>query len=1192
MFTQEQLEALNQSIRGKRIKIEILNYNFKIIDTIEGEATEGTIDMDATSDYRMSCSLTMVVDSLYTGILETKYLVDRGNIIWLDKYIKIYVGIDDIYTGETVWYNRGIYIIDQPSYSYSITQSTLKINGMDLMFNLSDKRRGQLTDYETKIIIYDEQSGMLINKVTMRETFINILTTYTNITKYYIAPLVGDLEYLPENLTFEAGITVYDMLSKLLNYLPNWEMFFDLDGVFTVQPIPNGVSDTIYPLDVNNTSVEEISVDFSNVKNLIVVRGRTHDCDYFVNTENGDTVYYSGRNLVVNISGEINLSNNITLGFVCPDNTYNPILDNLILNGNVFHLYDFEGTVHNIPANTFQPGSINVIRFVCKDNLPYIDSQNYWDYLSNDQVNAFAVNDVLDSPFYINAELKGENYYGGLTYCANHINYQVTLNNESTLAQVNDGVQITLMPNIYNKIVSNLTIKDGITQNILLSQIDIVTKQYGYYRTLQEGQWDGDNTIYILRYNENSINYYKQDDTVNSSTSGTYYVYNSINNTWDSKTLPGEYEENKEYFALSNQSCFVLEGRLQTFTSYLSGGEYENIYSTSLAKQRAEYELYLHSNLNDQVSIDTIPNYCMDVNKKVIYKNFTSNDEEYYLTKTISLPLAATGATMNIASMKIYPQKYYITYITEGCDIYIVDQNGKEYVNGDIVSDGIYLKITATNWEYYKNEYDIRINGYSYEEGAWYKVTGNVDVVANAIPMNSSLTLEGGSPGYIIPVKLNIYKNDTNPTYIYNNETLITTSTTSGAQQIAINLNPGDNYIEITGGDYYYNTYCITDTSNNEYNGLIKNVHFGTNYKSEIGAYAFYNSNVKDVYITKYITNIGNYAFAECSELKSIFYDGNIPQSTFVSSPYIFNQSGNLHRVDVSFGDTKTFIPDYLFSDSTGYLNVVLNKNIETISPYCFKNSRIENINLENIKYVDDYAFDYCTRLKLRQEIDLQNVITIGSFAFRGCGFTNIIWEKVRVIKEKAFYYCQFLTELELPNSLEELGKSAFADCMFMTKANIPSSVTTLGNSIFENCTLLSDINLEEGLTQITKWMFANCTGLSGAYALPKTIQTIGDEAFKGCTGLTNIGIWSNVTSIGEKAFDGCTNMGTEAVQVPGFPLLSPGGFIFEGKITPPSLGSNAFDNTNSCRIYIPLRYYNIYKNAWSAYNDRIWWYI
>jgi hypothetical protein len=61
----------------------------------------------------------MVVGSDYTSLVEQKYLIDVGNLIWLDKYVKIYVGIDDIYTGDTVWYNCGIYIIDEPSYSYS-----------------------------------------------------------------------------------------------------------------------------------------------------------------------------------------------------------------------------------------------------------------------------------------------------------------------------------------------------------------------------------------------------------------------------------------------------------------------------------------------------------------------------------------------------------------------------------------------------------------------------------------------------------------------------------------------------------------------------------------------------------------------------------------------------------------------------------------------------------------------------------------------------------------------------------------------------------------------------------------------------------------------------------------------------------------------------------------------------------------
>jgi hypothetical protein len=42
--------------------------------------------------------------------------------------------------------------------------------------------------------------------------------------------------------------------------------------------------------------------------------------------------------------------------------------------------------------------------------------------------------------------------------------------------------------------------------------------------------------------------------------------------------------------------------------------------------------------------------------------------------------------------------------------------------------------------------------------------------------------------------------------------------------------------------------------------------------------------------------------------------------------------------------------------------------------------------------------------------------------------------------------------------------------------------------------------------------------------------------------------------------------------------------------ITPPTLGSNAFDSTNNCPIYVPAESVNTYKSAtnWSTYADRI----
>ena len=88
-FTQEQLSVLDQSIRGKTIKVEILNLDYKIIDVIEGRCENGEINIDANSDNRRSFDLTLSVASQYTELIEKKYIVGKNNLIWMDKYVKI-----------------------------------------------------------------------------------------------------------------------------------------------------------------------------------------------------------------------------------------------------------------------------------------------------------------------------------------------------------------------------------------------------------------------------------------------------------------------------------------------------------------------------------------------------------------------------------------------------------------------------------------------------------------------------------------------------------------------------------------------------------------------------------------------------------------------------------------------------------------------------------------------------------------------------------------------------------------------------------------------------------------------------------------------------------------------------------------------------------------------------------------------
>lgn len=97
-ITNDQYRTSQQPYRDVRIKINLLNYNYQIVDSFEGYCTSGSITVNAESELRRTASITMVVT-------DKSFNPQPGGKIFLDKYIQIYIGIDDIRTNNTVWNN-------------------------------------------------------------------------------------------------------------------------------------------------------------------------------------------------------------------------------------------------------------------------------------------------------------------------------------------------------------------------------------------------------------------------------------------------------------------------------------------------------------------------------------------------------------------------------------------------------------------------------------------------------------------------------------------------------------------------------------------------------------------------------------------------------------------------------------------------------------------------------------------------------------------------------------------------------------------------------------------------------------------------------------------------------------------------------------------------------------------------------
>ena len=107
--TSSEIRTASQNIQKRFVKLELLNYQYQPVDEISGICNAGTATIDANSDIRRTASLSLT-------ITDSSFEVESGGKIWLDKYIRLYVGTEDLVNGEIAWTNYGMYIIDSPSY--------------------------------------------------------------------------------------------------------------------------------------------------------------------------------------------------------------------------------------------------------------------------------------------------------------------------------------------------------------------------------------------------------------------------------------------------------------------------------------------------------------------------------------------------------------------------------------------------------------------------------------------------------------------------------------------------------------------------------------------------------------------------------------------------------------------------------------------------------------------------------------------------------------------------------------------------------------------------------------------------------------------------------------------------------------------------------------------------------------------
>jgi hypothetical protein len=437
-MTQEEYNVSLQPTRVLHTKIIVKNYDFSDFGNLEGVVVGfPSFTIDSESNIRRTCSISLVPT---TQTFEIK----SGSAIWLDKYIQVYVGIEDVATKEPIYTNMGIYLIDNPERVYSATDNTLSFKLVDLMSKLTGMRNGYL----------EGMSYIIPAGSNVRNVMIATLEKF-GFDKYNIDKCPYEV---PQDINISSGGTAYDILSQLLNIADNYEMYFDVDGVFHYHKIPMNANEgkiVAYHNFWDNVLIDyNVSTDFESVKNIVEVYGQTHTIANYSDA----TIVDNGKAFGLNMKQIESYTDGLLVGFTTPNDTKLNTLYGLVINQlGSRPIVDDKG---NYP--TYQPNTY----YVCK----YVANGDYFRFLGHITPYAIAQENNVASPFYVGGSigkirivLQGDNYDNLYTdlQCQDCAEYELYkrcwIQNSITITcvpiywlDVNDLIEVTL-PNKYGQ---------------------------------------------------------------------------------------------------------------------------------------------------------------------------------------------------------------------------------------------------------------------------------------------------------------------------------------------------------------------------------------------------------------------------------------------------------------------------------------------------------------------------------------------------------------------------------------------------------------------------------------------------------------------------------------------------------------------------------------------------------------------
>lgn len=287
---------------------------------------------------------------------------------------------------------------------------------------------------------------------------------------------------------------------------------------------------------------------------------------------------------------------------------------------------------------------------------------------------------------------------------------------------------------------------------------------------------------------------------------------------------------------------------------------------------------------------------------------------------------------------------------------------------------------------------------------------------------------------------------------------------------------------------------------------------------TEIPKWCFVNCEaLEEISIPASVTKIGGQAFSGCRNLKSV----NLPDVLEIIEEGAFNATDKLTEIhipakvkEIGAGALAT---NYLADGSNYKIYLIESENPDRYD----SETRLSAIT------VDAQNPYFTAKDGVLYNKDMTEIVAVPD------GKTGVftIPDTVRKIRSMSIYGCTSITEVVIPESVEEIEVYGLNRTGIET-LTIPASLKKIGVNAFAENVKLKTIRFPESMTEIPDGAFNSARALE-SIVIPETITTIGAGAFSGCFSLKDVTIPKSVTKIKPQAFGAEGAYGEPGTLVP-----------------------------------------------------------